>query len=394
MRKRARAGLTTNREDDSFVAVVRRIVCQNPPWAVRAVLVLAMGLAMFPAGALAQDSTAADRAALEALYEATGGADWADSTNWKTDAPLSQWYGVGTGDRGRVMELELGNNGLTGSIPPELADLADLERLFLHGNGLTGLPRELGRLVNLTDLDLRWNNLTGPVPTWLGSLVNLRRLDLGDNGLTGPLPRELGNLVNVEWLMLHGNNLTGPVPAWLGSLVNLRLLFLGYNGLTGPIPRELANLVNLTFLALEWNALTGPVPASLGSLANLRRAAPGRERPGRPGPRRAGESGEPREPAPRRQLGPVGTAPARSAAGSSRGAAHLRHPGVRAGRLAGLVGDDRVQRAAVRGGNGHHDRRGRRLYAGRARSCGRRRRDRGRDRLLDFELARSWPIWR
>ena len=251
------------------MAVVRRIVCQNPPWAVRAVLVPAMGLAMFPAGALAQDSTAADRAALEALYEATGAADWADSTNWKTDAPLSQWYGVGTGDRGRVMELELGNNGLTGSIPPELADLADLERLFLHGNGLTGLPRELGRLVNLTDLDLRWNNLTGPVPTWLGSLVNLRRLDLGDNGLTGPLPRELGNLVNVEWLMLHGNNLTGPVPAWLGSLVNLRLLFLGYNGLTGPIPRELANLVNLTFLALEWNALTGPVPASLGSLANL-----------------------------------------------------------------------------------------------------------------------------
>ena len=217
-----------------------------------------------------QGSVARDRAALEALYEATGGADWVDGTNWQTDAPLGRWHGVSTDDRGRVVALDLGNNGLVGPIPPELADLVHLERLSLQTNGLSGpLPRELAGLANLTDLHLRWNNLTGPVPAWLGSLPSLWRLDLGDNLLTGPIPRELGNLVNLEWLMLHGNALTGPVPAWLGRLANLRLLFLGYNRLTGPIPRELGNLVNLTFLALEWNALTGPIPASLGRLVSL-----------------------------------------------------------------------------------------------------------------------------
>lgn len=100
------------------------------PRAVRALLAAAAGCAMFPAGVAAQGAVATERAALEALYEATGGADWVNGTNWKTDAPLGQWYGVSTDDRGRVIELELGNNGLVGSIPPELADLVHLERLF------------------------------------------------------------------------------------------------------------------------------------------------------------------------------------------------------------------------------------------------------------------------
>ena len=37
------------------------------------------------------DSLASDRAALEALYDATGGASWTDGTNWKTSAPLGEW---------------------------------------------------------------------------------------------------------------------------------------------------------------------------------------------------------------------------------------------------------------------------------------------------------------
>ena len=36
-----------------------------------------------------------DRVALEALYRATGGDDWTDNTNWLSDEPLGEWYGVG-----------------------------------------------------------------------------------------------------------------------------------------------------------------------------------------------------------------------------------------------------------------------------------------------------------
>ena len=35
-----------------------------------------------------------DREVLEAFYHATGGPDWFASTNWLSDEPLSEWYGV------------------------------------------------------------------------------------------------------------------------------------------------------------------------------------------------------------------------------------------------------------------------------------------------------------
>ena len=78
---------------------------------------------------------------------------------------------------GRVNDLSLDSNELTGPIPVELASLEQLESLFLGWNELTGsIPVELGSLVNLETLRLAGNELTGPIPReLLGSLVNLRR---------------------------------------------------------------------------------------------------------------------------------------------------------------------------------------------------------------------------
>ena len=67
-----------------------------------------------------------DREALVALYEATDGDNWVNSENWLTDASLGSWYGVTIDDRGRVIELDLSHNGLSGTIPPELGDLIKL----------------------------------------------------------------------------------------------------------------------------------------------------------------------------------------------------------------------------------------------------------------------------
>ena len=143
-------------------------------------------------------AAATDRAALAALYAATGGPGWANSTNWETSAPLGEWYGVTTDASGRVTELNLINNGLTGSIPPALEELANLEVLHLQRN-----------------------NLTGPVPAWLGDMTRLRWLRLGGNGLTGRIPDALARLASLEQLYLWGNDLTGPVPAPLGTLRGL-----------------------------------------------------------------------------------------------------------------------------------------------------------------------------
>lgn len=56
-----------------------------------------------------------DRRALIDFYLATNGAAWKKSSNWNTDKPLSEWYGVVTDDTGRVLELRLMNNNLTGA---------------------------------------------------------------------------------------------------------------------------------------------------------------------------------------------------------------------------------------------------------------------------------------
>ena len=220
----------------------------------------------------AQGSAATDRAALEALYDATGGPGWTDSTNWNTSAPIGEWFGVSTDAAGRVTWLSLGGNDLTGPIPAELGSLVNLWSLDLGWNDLAGpIPSELGLLVNLEWLDLFANDLTGPIPDELGRLTNLRELDLGGNDLTGPIPAELGSLVNLWSLDLGWNDLAGPIPSELGLLVNLEWLDLFANDLTGPIPDELGRLTNLRELDLFANDLTGPIPDELGNLVNIER---------------------------------------------------------------------------------------------------------------------------
>ena len=222
-----------------------------------------------------------DRAALMALYNATDGPNWVDNTNWLTDAPLGEWYGVDTDAIGRVVRVDLSGwwdgereewrrHGLTGTVPPELGGLSNLRYLHLGYNALTGpIPGELGGLANLEYLNLWVNDLTGLIPSELGHLANLKSLELGANDLTGPIPDELGDLANLVSLTLSGNALTGPIPPELGDLPNLWTLNLYSNDLSGAIPPELGDLSNLQYLYLHRNELTGSIPPEFGGLANL-----------------------------------------------------------------------------------------------------------------------------
>ena len=195
-----------------------------------------------------------DRATLVALYSATDGPNWQYNTNWLTDAPLGEWYGVNTDATGRVVQLHLEDNALTGPIPPELGNLAKLTSLELWVNSLSGpIPPELGNLAKLTSLELWVNSLSGPIPPELGNLANLEQLGFGGNSLSGLIPPELGNLANLEQLRLDGNALSGPIPPELGNLANLEVLRLTFNALTGPIPPELARLARLRELGLRGN---------------------------------------------------------------------------------------------------------------------------------------------
>ena len=101
----------------------------------------------------ASGSGETDREALVALYNATDGENWNRSDNWLSDAPLGEWEGVTTDDDGRVISLSLSFNALSGEIPPELGNLAKLEKLYLGGNRLEGcVPVSLRGQLSSTDI--------------------------------------------------------------------------------------------------------------------------------------------------------------------------------------------------------------------------------------------------
>ena len=215
-------------------------------------------------------TVASDRAALVGLYNATGGPNWWNNVNWLSNAPLGEWYGVGTGISGRVVGLKLYENGLSGTIPSELSNLANLESLALSGNELSGeIPSEWGDLANLQLLFLGGNQLSGEIPSQLGNLANMVSLDLSYNQLGGEIPSELGNLANLHTLWITYNQLSGEIPSELGNLANMVSLDLSYNQLGGEIPSELGNLANLHTLWITYNQLGGEIPSELGNLANL-----------------------------------------------------------------------------------------------------------------------------
>ena len=208
----------------------------------------------------------------EALLAARDTLAGSGTLNWSGSTAIGSWDGVTVdGSPLRVTSLVLSDSQLTGTIPPELGNLNNLERLSLTRNQLTGdIPPELSLLTNLQLLALGGNQLSGEVPSSLGNITNLEELYLWGNQLTGPIPVGLGTLNNLQFLSLYGNQLSGEIPAELGSLANLEELWLYVNQLSGEIPAELGSLANLTRLALSQNQLTGMIPGELGSLANLR----------------------------------------------------------------------------------------------------------------------------
>ena len=236
--------------------------------------------------------------ALYALYNSTDGDNWEYNTNWLSDEPVDEWYGVtvenghvsiidffewssgnmlyGTipqelGNLANLQNLDLRFNNLYGTIPLELGNLTNLRTLNLRSNELTGtIPQELGNMTNLQDLDLRFNNLYGTIPQELGNLANLQNLWLLNNNLTGAIPPDLGNMTSLQDLDLRLNNLTGSIPPELGNLANLNYLYLAFNSLSGSIPPELGNLANLTRFRLDFNSLSGSIPPELGNLTNLK----------------------------------------------------------------------------------------------------------------------------
>ncbi|WP_052435856.1 leucine-rich repeat domain-containing protein [Neochlamydia sp. EPS4] len=173
---------------------------------------------------------------------------------------LTQWIE----EHGKnIVILELNNLGLT-SLPPEIGQLSQLQRLELSGNQLTILPAELWQLSQLQVLDLSDNQLT-TIPVEIGQLSKLQTLSLFKNQLTA-IPAEIGQLTKLQVLDLSNNQLTA-IPEVIGQLTKLQVLGLDNNQLT-YLPAEIGQLSQLHTLCLSSNQLT-IIPTEIEQLTKL-----------------------------------------------------------------------------------------------------------------------------
>ncbi|CAB9507197.1 Leucine Rich Repeat [Seminavis robusta] len=171
--------------------------------------------------------------------------------------------------------LGVQQNGLVGTLPPELALLTSLEYLTaLERNQITGtIMTELGGLTNLRVLKLASNEWTGPIPSELGLLTqNLIELELINNKLSGQVPSALWNLSNLEVFNLGSNDLSGSIPPDFGyRLPHLQQFNIPRNQFEGTVPTSIGLMTDMVFLNLHENSFTGPLPSEIGQLVNLQK---------------------------------------------------------------------------------------------------------------------------
>jgi Leucine-rich repeat (LRR) protein len=119
------------------------------------------------------------------------------------------------------------------------------------------IPKKLGYLSYLRELDLSFNSFSATVPRALSGMAQLQVLDLSGNCLAGTLPSSLGDLTLLQRLSVYGNAFSGTVPASFARLILLTHLSLGQNALTGTLPAGLTALSLLQYLDVSKNGLLG-----------------------------------------------------------------------------------------------------------------------------------------
>ncbi|XP_062115909.1 MDIS1-interacting receptor like kinase 2-like [Humulus lupulus] len=158
--------------------------------------------------------------------------------------------------------LSLESNELSGEIPTQLGDLKLLYHLNLSNNHLIGeIPRSLSDLSELQYLDLSTNNLAGKIPEWLGNCEGLLSLNLSHNIISSEIPPELGNLASLRYVLdLSSNLIFGEIPSSLSKLTMLEILNISHNNLSGSIPQSFSHLISVSCIDFSFNNLSGSIP--------------------------------------------------------------------------------------------------------------------------------------
>ncbi|KAK6233497.1 hypothetical protein QUC31_005903 [Theobroma cacao] len=164
----------------------------------------------------------------------------------------------------KIVDLDLANSLLGGSIPDFFRNMVSLKHLSLSRNHLEGdISKFLGNICTLETLYLWGNNISGSiVPGILGCLENsLQILDLSNNRLNGTLSKSFNfkQPSKLSYLDLSGNQFTGTLPDFT-KLSSLKALYLSDNQSNGSVPESLGYLSELEGLDISRNSLEDTIP--------------------------------------------------------------------------------------------------------------------------------------
>jgi len=209
------------------------------------------------------------RYALATVYFSTNGDNWRENTGWLSELDECSWLSTSEStcdDMGEYIKLDLQDNNLVGTLPPELMILSDtLQTVNVRKNSLSGILQSqvISNLVNLEILDLSSNSFSGVLTPEIFDATSLTRLSLFENNISSYIPTELGQLTKLNVLDLGSNKLTSTIPHTVEKLSNLVGLSLFNNMLTGTLPEELSSIRSLQMLYIDSNNLNAPLPTDL-----------------------------------------------------------------------------------------------------------------------------------
>ncbi|KAJ9559465.1 hypothetical protein OSB04_014079 [Centaurea solstitialis] len=189
---------------------------------------------------------------------------------WNDSIHFCNWTGI-VCDHQRVVSLNLGYRGLSGSISPAVGNLTFLRELCLYCNDFTGkVPQEVGRLSRLRRLDIWNNSLSGEIPSNISRCSNLVDLEMSRNNFIGVIPNEFESLTKLQRLLVYSNELTGEIPKFIGNFTSLTYISGWENHFQGNIPNTLGQLSNLWHFNFGLNNLSGILPVSFFNISSLK----------------------------------------------------------------------------------------------------------------------------
>ncbi|XP_066310842.1 probable LRR receptor-like serine/threonine-protein kinase At3g47570 [Miscanthus floridulus] len=202
--------------------------------------------------------------ALEYANLATNSLEADDSKGWEFVTSLSSCS--------QLLQLSMYSNRLTGQLPDSIGNLsATMQFLRFDQNGISGsIPAAISNLANLNVFSVVDTFISGVIPESIGKLANLVKLGLFNTDLSGRIPPSIGNLSKLTILDAYHANLEGSIPATIGTMKNLISLDLSYNRLNGSIPIDIFKLPVISiYINLSHNSLSGTLSSQVGIFANL-----------------------------------------------------------------------------------------------------------------------------